>query len=170
MDENTQNTQHFQKKVYTRLSKSDLASLNPKEALHQLNEPAQQKKIVATTICNNLKEEFKKNFVPTLIEIFELRQAIANHQLAVDNPLLYPKSQTSIKEIVNRLKVLQKEIEEAQRWCEGVALQISKGLYEAEKNCEKDLSQDLKKTISSFKSKIFLKKIFKFFERKNSRL
>jgi hypothetical protein len=167
MDEKEQNIKQFQKKVYTRLSKSDLASLNPKESINQLTDSLSQKKIIATTIGNNIREEFKKNFVPLLIEVFELRQSINNYKNQQDHPFSLNQTPNSLKEITNRLEILQKEIEETKRWCESVSLQIAKGLQEATNSENQSYISEKKDSFTNLKSKFFLKKLLRLFDKKN---
>lgn len=45
MDEKALKEKHFQKKVYTKLSKSDLSSLNPKESINHFSDVHHQKKL-----------------------------------------------------------------------------------------------------------------------------
>ena len=136
MDSNLENNLsqlgQFQKKVYTRLSSSDISALFSKESLNSLQEPVKPKKIIATSVSHTLREEFKKTFLLLLIEVFELRQTIQNFKNPNNfSPFPSNKPPTSPNEILKRLEVLQNEIEETKRWCEGVVLQISKGVQEA---------------------------------------
>lgn len=166
MDEKENNHPHYQKKIYTRLSKSDLSSLNPQEALNPLQEPQKQKKIIATTISQNVRDEFKKTFVPILVEVFELRQQIANHLNHDESNPLFSNSSLSIQEIVARLELLKKEIEETKRWCEGVQLQIEKGLLEAQKTP----SENKNLTAPIFRPKFIIKKIIGYLKKRNNQL
>ena len=125
------------------------------------------KKIIATTIGNNLREEFKKSFVPLLIEVFELRQSISNHKSQEDNPLLISKEGASLQEITERLENLQKEIEETKRWCEGVSLQIAKGLKETKGLPVAQRKDSRKLFFQKFFNKSFLKTLLKVFENKS---
>lgn len=91
------------------------------------------KKIVPTSRISGMREEFKKTFLPLLIDVFELRQMIESHKSMAKNHLpftLHPPKK-SPQEILDRLRELQKEIEESQRWCDGVVCQIAKGIEEA---------------------------------------
>jgi uncharacterized small protein (DUF1192 family) len=167
MDKKENNYPNYQKKIYTRLSKSDLSSLNPKEALNPLQEPMKQKKIVATTISQNIREEFKKTFVPILVEVFELRQQITNHLNQDDGNQLFSHSTLSINEITARLNLLKKEIEETKRWCEGVQLQIEKGLIEAQKSpaCQ---AEPHREKIKVFKPKQLIKKLMAYLKSRDN--
>lgn len=165
MDEQTTQSSHFQKKVYTRLSKSDLSSINPKDAISHRQDSSLTKKIIATSIGNNLREEFKKSFVPLLIEVFELRQSISNHKSQEDNPLLICQNGASLEEITKRLENLQKEIEETKRWCEGVSLQIAKGLNETKGLPTPNKKDPRKFSFQKFFNKLFLKNLLKVFEK-----
>ena len=165
MDEKIVHTTQFQKKIYTRLSQSDLSSINPKDAFSQRQDSKATKKIIATEIGNNLREEFKKSFVPLLIEVFELRQSISTHKNQEENPLLIANEVASLDEITKRLENLQKEIEETKRWCEGVSLQIAKGLSET-KGLPSAQKKDLSKLFfQKIFNKSFLKTVIKFFQK-----
>ena len=85
-----------------------------------------------------LREEFKKTFLPLLIEIFELRQSIENYKsdLQSSEPMSSESPSKSPQEILLRLEQLQKDIEESQRWCDGVILQIAKGIEEAKETLD----------------------------------
>lgn len=161
MDEKLQNIKQFQKKVYTRLSKSDLASLNLSESINSCNEPSNRKKIVATSIGQNVREEFKKTFLPLLVEVFELRQMIKNHHNQTTDAFMESQPNNSLKDIINRLEVLKKEIEETKRWCDGVSIQIEKGLQEASDSSIHDAEPKRNSNkITTLKSKYILDKLF----------
>ena len=85
-----------------------------------------------------MREEFKKTFLPLLIDVFELRQMIENHKIRSHTPFQFPidKISKTPHEILEQLQLLQGEIEESQKWCEGVILQISKGIAEAKEALE----------------------------------
>ncbi len=107
----------FRRKVYERMYTDSISLL-------KADQEKPKKKIVPTCTKSGLREDFKKTFLPLLIDVFELRQRIQNHKAK-------NSSTTQPREILLRLQELQKEIEESQRWCEGVILQISKGIQEA---------------------------------------
>ena len=120
-----------------------------------------QKKIIPTIAHSNMREDFKKLFLPLLIDVFELRQMLTSYKLHKQHPDLYlfnQKSKTPT-EIMKRLRQIQIEIEESQRWCEGVILQISKGLSEAQETLqglgelEKKQTNKQKFSFKSFVSK-----------------
>ena len=132
MDTDPPSLSTFRKKTYRKLTQSPLAHSIPSEKLHTLaQEDNAKKKIIPSSATKGLREEFKKTFLPLLIDIFELRQAIETHKAASESSLPLGKVQKSPQEILERLKQLQKEIEESQRWCEGVIGQIAKGIKEA---------------------------------------
>lgn len=97
----------FRKKVYTKI-------YNPLSAENQ----GTIKKITPSSKQSGLREEFKRVFLPLLIDIFELRHELRNKA-------------SSPNETLKRLTELQNDIEESRRWCEGVILQIAKGIEEA---------------------------------------
>ena len=149
----------FHKKVYRKLDTSPLAGSIKPAPSHSTKNGASQKNIAPTHAISGLREEFKKTFLPLLIDIFELRQMIENHKAQREMPLLpMEKLSKSPQEILDRLEKLQKEIEESQRWCDGVILQISKGI------------EDAKETLKIFnqtepleeKKNSLLKRLFKF--------
>ncbi len=162
MEETTEHPHGFQKKVYKRLSESDLASIHPKTSIHLFDEASPHKKIIASTLSPNIREEFKKTFVPILVEIFELRQMIGNKKNRKEAGLPLFKKTVPLDEMIARLELLQKEIEETKRWCEGVSLQISKGLQEAKESQDEPEKASLTAEIHS---KNFIKKILKFLKR-----
>lgn len=118
-------TTDFQRKVFTRYHSSI--------SLLKADQEKPRKRIVPTTKKCGLREEFKKTFLPLLIDVFELRQMTQNFKSREALPLLPEKEEISKspKEIIKKLEALQNDIEESKRWCEGVILQISKGIQEA---------------------------------------
>ncbi len=117
----------FHKKVYTKLDTSPFSEnikINTEKGSNCSN-----KKIIPSSPLSGMREEFKKTFLPLLIDIFELRQMIDNYKSQTSIP--FQKETKSPKEILERLEIMQTEIEESQRWCNGVILQISKGIQEA---------------------------------------
>ena len=87
------------------------------------------------------------NFLPLLIDVFELRQMIDNYKSNSSESI-----EKSPQQILERLEELQGDIEETQRWCDGVILQIAKGIKEAkdaldekEENLFKRLLRKIKK-------------------------
>ncbi|MCB1107145.1 MAG: hypothetical protein KDK76_03515 [Chlamydiia bacterium] len=123
------NKSNFKKKVYRKL---DASPFSEAISLSKMEPPKEPKKIIPSIASKGVREKFKKTFLPLLIEIFELRQAIENYQteLQFSNPIVDTPTK-SPQDILLRLEQLQKEIEESQRWCEGVILQIAKGIDEA---------------------------------------
>lgn len=123
-----------QKKTYSQLHASPFSDhLKP----FSTNTPC-AKKIIPTIAQCGLREDFKKMFLPLLIDVFELRQMIDNYKMQQQSPELHYFSKTSKtpEEILSRLRQMQLEIEEAQRWCDGVVSQIAKGIEEAQNTLE----------------------------------
>ncbi len=120
---------HFHKKVYSKLSGSPLG-----DALHE-NVPKKSetgKRIVPSSPLSGRREDFKSSFLPLLIDVFELRQMIKNHKQAENSsPIPLGKLSKTPEEVLQQLESMQNEVEEAQRWFDGVILQISKGVEEA---------------------------------------
>ena len=130
----TEKTQ-FHKKVYSKLDRSPFSRDVGARALKS-NE-LKGKRIVPTSVISSLREQFKKSFLPLLIEIFEMRQMIANHKAESEgSPLPLGKLNRSPEEILAALKAKQEEVEEAQRWMSGVISQISKGIEETKEMME----------------------------------
>jgi hypothetical protein len=150
MEKTRQTPLNYQKKVFTRLTHSDLSAINPQKTLHAFQSPPLNKKIVATSLSHHVREQFKKTFVPLLIEVFELRQQLSN--IEHDNSSPFSTSSTlCVDEITAKLQRLKKEIEETKRWCEGVELQIEKGLQDAQKLIQRhQASQVVSSRIKSF--------------------
>jgi len=119
----------FHKKVYRKLDSSPLSENLP--PLFPSDGCA--KKIIPSSATKGLREDFKKTFLPLLIDVFELRQMIDNYKSELESPSPLPmgKIPRSPQEILQRLEQLQSDIEETKRWCEGVILQIAKGIEEA---------------------------------------
>ena len=118
----------FQRKVYKKLDSSPLSQTIP-----PLSHSHSEKKIIPSRATRGLREEFKKMFLPLLIDSFELRQMIDNHKSEKESSsaLLGNPIAKSPQEILQRLEQMQSDILEAQRWCDGVILQIAKGIQEA---------------------------------------
>lgn len=124
------NNQQFKKKVYRKLERSPFSD---RISFSRSEKKSKPKKIIPTKATQGIREEFKKTFLPLLIDIFELRQMIDAYKSHVDSPSspLGENLSKSPQEIIEDLKQLQADIEESQRWCEGVILQIAKGIEEA---------------------------------------
>ena len=149
---------HQHKKNYSHLHASPFSDyLKPSNASQET-----PKKIIPTIAHSGLREEFKKMFLPLLIDIFELRQMIDTYKLLKQSPNLhyFEKVSKTPQEILTQLKQMQLEIEESQRWCEGVILQISKGIKEAQETLE--LLEELPSLAEkpSFKKSFCIKTLF----------
>lgn len=119
----------FHKKVYSKLSDSPLG-----DALHENVHKRREtgKRIVPSSPLSGRREEFKSSFLPLLIDVFELRQMIKNHKQAENgSPIPLGKLSKTPEEVLQQLESMQNEVEEAQRWFDGVILQVSKGVEEA---------------------------------------
>ncbi len=121
------------KKNYSKFEGSPLS-----HHLRPQSNPSTSKKIIPTQAHQSLREDYKKIFLPLLIDIFELRQMLETHKLLRESPQFrsFGKVSKSPQEIVERLTEIQREIEESQRWCDGVILQIAKGINEAKETLE----------------------------------
>lgn len=123
----------FQKKTYKKLHHSPLKESIATDSILSSSlssSSSSQKKIIPALAIKGFREEFKKHFLPLLIDIFELRQAIETHKKGEKESVPLGKLRKSPKEILHKLEQLQGEIQESQRWCEGILLQISKGIQE----------------------------------------
>lgn len=123
-----------QRKSYSRLHSSPFSDhLKPSNTSQET-----PKKIIPTAAHSGLREEFKKTFLPLLIDIFELRQMIDTYKVLKQSPNLryFGRVSKTPQEILEKLKQIQLDIEESQRWCEGVILQIAKGIKEAQEALE----------------------------------
>ena len=116
-------------KTYSHISQSPFS-----EHLRPGSIPQGSKKIIPSVARHSLREDFKKTFLPLLIDIFELRQMLETIRLTRQSPEFrsFGKISKSPQEIVFQLTSMQQEIEEAQRWGDGVVSQISKGIEEAQ--------------------------------------
>jgi len=120
----------FHKKIYRKL---DSSPFSESITLSRLPSDSEPKKIIPSSATKGLREDFKKTFLPLLIDVFELRQMIDNYktQMHESGTIEIEMVSKSPQEILERLEQLQKDIEESQRWCNGVILQIAKGIDEA---------------------------------------
>lgn len=137
------------KKTYSHLHESPFADrFQPSKA----SSLEGRKKIIPTLAHSGLRDAFKKTFLPLLIDIFELRQMIDTYKIHNQSPQLryFGKVSKTPQEILTQLKQIQQDIEESQRWCEGVIVQISKGIKEAQEALELITPDSpLKTTLSS---------------------
>jgi hypothetical protein len=158
-------------KTYSQIAHSPFS-----EHFRPVSIPEGSKKIIPSIANHSLREEFKKMFLPLLIDIFELRQMLETHRLMQQSPEFrsFGKISKSPQEIVDQLTSMQQEIEEAQRWCDGVVCQISKGIEEAQetlrllKMLEKE--QPYQKTKAALKWKTFLNHLKDFLWKKKQHL
>lgn len=127
----------FKKKTYTQI--------DPASCKHSINIRTQQsstKKIIATNTLKGLREEFKRTFLPMLIDVFELRQTVENAKLEREGvPFVSPTK--SPQEILERLTEMKESILETQRWCDGVIGQIAKGIEEATELLERTTKEEV---------------------------
>jgi hypothetical protein len=121
MTNENQSNQFFRKKVY--------ASIYAPKKTEE--EKTNLKKIVPSTKISGIREEFKKVFLPLLIDVFELRRSAQNYKIKTKSSILNSSKPADPEEILKKLQELQMDIEESRRWCEGVILQIQKGIDEA---------------------------------------
>ncbi|MCB1108960.1 MAG: hypothetical protein KDK44_04815, partial [Chlamydiia bacterium] len=84
------------------------------------------KKIIAGATQSNLREQFKKTFLPLLIDISELRLMLENYKLQKTSGRIFKMENMdkTPEQILDKLENLQDDIEETRRWCEGVITQI----------------------------------------------
>lgn len=129
-------TTKFRKKVYSKLDASPLS--NPIPSPSHFSQDTSPKKIIPSSATKGLREDFKKTFLPLLIDVFELRQMIENYKSQVESPSPLPMGKVTLspQEILKQLEQLHNDIEETKRWCEGVILQIAKGIEEATETLE----------------------------------
>jgi len=163
MDNDNTAPKGFRKKVYTKLTTSNLTD-KVSNSLSQLNE-AKGKKIIATKVNPTLREGFKKMFLPLLIDIFELRQATqtCHNQMFSDEVLDFSIANKSPEQIMEKLEEIQNQVQEAQNWCDGVVLQISRGIKEA-KEVLKEIEEKNSEEKSHKKKNNFLKSIVDLFQ------
>lgn len=116
---------------------SKIASLELGVALRPHSEPT--KKIIATKVTGELLETYRKTFLPLLIEVFELRQALSTHKLHVETPELrhLGKVHQTPEEILSRLEEIHDNIQETLLWCNGTIKQVEKAIEEAKQFGEK---------------------------------
>ena len=163
MDNDNTTPKGFRKKVYTKLTTSKLTD-QVSSSLSQMNE-AKGKKIIPTHIHPTLREGFKKMFLPLLIDIFELRQATqtCHSQMFSDEVLNFSIANKSPEQVLEKLEEIQNQVQEAQNWCDGVVLQISKGIEEA-KEVLKQIEEKNSEEKGHKKKSNFLKSIVDLFQ------
>lgn len=146
------------KKTYSRLHASPFSeNVKPSNAYSDLS----AKKIIPSNAEQSLRDKFKEMFLPLLIDILELRQMIDVHKMQAQAPDLpyFGKVSKTPEEILARLTQMQKDIEESQRWCEGVILQIAKGITETQEALQLlQTSHHLEN--SQYKNKLSIKRFF----------
>lgn len=101
-----------EKKVYSHLFTSPFSDrFKP-----SISSCTSEKKIVVTTLHCGLREEFKKMFLPLLIDIFELRQLIDTYKLQKQSRSFQHlgKASKTPEEIMVKLREMQADIEESQ--------------------------------------------------------
>lgn len=128
--EKSEKNSHFRRKVYTQMYNSSISQI-------QADCKKAQKKIIPTNKKLGMREEFKKVFLPLLIDVFELRQMIRNHDSQEKTNAFIPLQKPphlSREKILNKLEELQEEIAESKRWVEGVITQIDKAVAEAKES------------------------------------
>lgn len=108
-----------------------------------------KKKIIPSSKMKGLREEFKKTFLPLLIDVFELRQMIKSAKGESHDFFEINHKCKSPEEIMLRLKELQSDIEESQRWCNGVISQISKGINEVQQALEPNSNKDIDRVVGN---------------------
>jgi 16S rRNA C967 or C1407 C5-methylase (RsmB/RsmF family) len=153
----------FRRKVYTKMYNSSISAL-------QQDQEKPKKKILPSTTKSGLREEFKKTFLPLLIDVFELRQMVRNYkkeEQAASLASLTKEPKKCPKQVLEKLEHLQHEVEESKRWCQGVILQIAEAINEAkealkEEKIEPPSPQKYSFSLSSLpnKKRSFWQKLF----------
>ena len=121
----------FRKKVYTKLSVSELSS-KLSESIAHARSPS-LRKITASEVTPSVRSKFKEIFLPLLIDIFELRQTTENYKNQLFSEELIHKAvlKQPPEEILQNLQSIQAQVLEAKNWCDSVLLQLSKATDEA---------------------------------------
>lgn len=158
----------FRKKVYTKLTTTELSD-KLSSSITQISE-AKGKKITPTNVHTTIRGEFKKMFLPLLIDIFELRQATQNYKNSIYSEELIETSilEKNPEQILEKLEEIQTQVEEAQTWCQGVILQISKGITEAKSLLQETEDHNRKDRNTRKKRKRFLASIVALFQKTQS--
>ena len=106
--------------------------------------PGSGKKIIPGKTSDSLREQFKKTFLPLLIEVSQLRITLEGYRLEKVSGRLIKTGEMgrSPKEILGHLKQLQHDVIETRRWCEGIIGQIERGIDET-KELLQFLGEDL---------------------------
>jgi hypothetical protein len=101
---------------------------------------AKPKKIIATKVKKDLRETFRKTFLPLLIDVFELKQMVSTYKLHKESPELryLGKVQKKPTEVLKELEEMHNDVEETLLWCNGVMKQVSKAMQEAKQVIEDD--------------------------------
>ena len=157
----------FKKKVFSKLESSPLANKIDVSSPDVITPAGSGKKIIFSSPKSGVREEFKRTFLPLLIDVSELRQMIENYKAQKDQPYLLSlgKLSKTPEEVLKELESMQTDIEEAKRWCSGVILQISQAITEAKEALaplEENEKQE-KKPSTPFQK---LKELFSFLRKK----
>lgn len=117
---------NYKRKVYTHLSTDHSLKTLP---LPQKREC--EKKIIPSESLRGIREEFKKVFLPLLIEVFELRQQIDTFKMQQEGAPAIEELKIHPEQALKRLMQIQETVQETMRWCEGVIPQIGKAITDA---------------------------------------
>lgn len=86
-----------------------------------------KKRIVPTKSGSTFRDKHREIYLPILIQVIELRGKLEQ----MKNPDPLSDSSECPEQILGKLELLESDIIEAQRWCEGVVLQLGKAMEEA---------------------------------------
>lgn len=124
----------FRKKVYSTHYSSPLSDSIQSQSIASFRSHGSTpstKKIRPTGAMGGMREEFKKTFLPLYIDVFELKQMIETYKSGQAFSSRRDAHIKSPAEILARLQQMQNDVEESQKWCQGMILQISKAIEEA---------------------------------------
>lgn len=148
----------------SRFTKLDSKNLSEFFSSNCFKQTETKKKIYPTTVKPSVREKFKKLFLPLLVEVFELRQALETY-VGAKKSLEFSYFSDDTKppsKVLEELTQLKKDIEESKRWCSGVLSQIDKAMDEAK--AATDHTPSFRPKID--KRKNLFQKIFNRFRRK----
>lgn len=135
MKTSLKNATHLSKKVYTKLNNETLHKIENIEISSDMSNVSKLDKtrVLKESSTGPLRDQFKKIFLPLLIDVLELRQSIDNFNLSSCNDLFSKigKKAKSAEDILSDLENLQEQIEESKRWHDGIICQITRSIQEA---------------------------------------
>lgn len=118
----------FKRKVYTHIHSKDLLCDVPfkPSSLNRSSKPLSQRPIQKRD--SSITEECKQIFLPTLIDIFQIRQKLHKTDLFTAFEQ-WETTQEPPLSLRKQLLSIRSDVQEAQRWCDVILKTIDKSLH-----------------------------------------